>query len=349
MRQSISAHDTSGAGHQHARTAEVVSALTNSGLVDPQRAGEARAVVDAVLSGRAAGAAPLRRRLAEVAGYVGGALVVAAAAIFLSEQWESLSTTGRVATLAVITLVLFGAAVAVVRTGQVASAETDGDVRRRLASALTCGAAVASGFCVGVLVDAQMRSFSEAPLLAGSLAVVVVAVGGYLLAPSALGQLTSAVAAYAVVYVGLEVFDRESGLVVGLLVVALGLGWLMLAERRAWRERYVGLATGCALVLLGAQTPVIEGGSAWAGYLMTASAAAVAVVIYTRGRAVPYLVAAVVGITLVVPEALLDWSDGSLGPVGVLLVTGVTLLGASMLGLRLRHEVGTPGRPGITG
>ncbi|HWL97180.1 MAG TPA: hypothetical protein VNP20_07520, partial [Nocardioidaceae bacterium] len=57
-------------------------------------------------------------------------------------------------------------------------------------------------------------------------------------------------------------------------------------------------------------------------------------------RAVPYLGAAVAALTLAVPEALLDWTDGSLGPVGVLLVSGVTLLVAGLLGLRLRKEVG---------
>ena len=52
--------------------------------------------------------------------------------------------------------------------------------------------------------------------------------------------------------------------------------------------------------------------------------------------------AVVAAITLVVPEALLDWTDGSLGTAGMLLATGVTLLVASLLGLRLRQEVGTP-------
>ncbi|HEX6485476.1 MAG TPA: hypothetical protein VF012_02095, partial [Nocardioidaceae bacterium] len=53
----------------------------------------------------------------------------------------------------------------------------------------------------------------------------------------------------------------------------------------------------------------------------------------------PYLAVGVVGVTLAVPEALLDWTEGSLGTAGVLLVAGVTLLGASLLGLRLRKEV----------
>ena len=60
--------------------------------------------------------------------------------------------------------------------------------------------------------------------------------------------------------------------------------------------------------------------------------------VYVAKRAWPYLLAGVAGVTLAVPEALLDWTEGSLGTAGVLLVAGVTLLGASLLGLRLHGE-----------
>jgi hypothetical protein len=53
----------------------------------------------------------------------------------------------------------------------------------------------------------------------------------------------------------------------------------------------------------------------------------------------PYLAVGVIGVTLAVPEALLDWTEGSVGAAGVLLVSGATLLAASLLGLRLRREV----------
>ena len=106
-----------GADAGDSRTDEVVASLVRHGLVDPERVDEAHALVSSALSGPTAADTPLRRRLAEVAGYVGGALVVAAAVIFLTEEWATLSTTGRVSTLAVIGLVLFGSAVVVLRTG----------------------------------------------------------------------------------------------------------------------------------------------------------------------------------------------------------------------------------------
>jgi hypothetical protein len=339
-------------GREHPRAPEVVSRLVADGLVEPGRAGEARASVSAVLSGRAGTQTSLRGRLAEVSGYVGGALVVAAAVVFLSQEWASMSATARVATLAVIGVVLLGAAVVALRTGRAVGSDAAGSgdraVRRRLASALTCGAAAALGFAVAVAVDARTEDFSDVPWLAGTVAAVVVAAGGYLLAHSALGQLALAAGALLVIQAGIEFTQARSELAYGLLVLALGLVWLALAELGIWRESYVGLATGCALVLLGAQLMAF-GETAWAGYLATGAVAAAAVVMYVRRRALPYLVTAVAGVTLVVPEALLDWTDGSLGPVGVLLVSGVTLLAAGLLGLRLRQEVGPSAPPGAEG
>ena len=71
---------------------------------------------------------------------------------------------------------------------------------------------------------------------------------------------------------------------------------------------------------------------------IAAVVAAVGFAVYIVRRAWPYLLAGVAGLTLAVPEALLDWTEGSLGTAGVRLVAGVTLLGASWLGLRLHGE-----------
>jgi hypothetical protein len=49
-------------------------------------------------------------------------------------------------------------------------------------------------------------------------------------------------------------------------------------------------------------------------------------------------VVGVLGITVVVPEAVTDWTDGSLGVAGGVLVAGLALLGASLAGLRVKQE-----------
>ena len=75
--------------------------------------------------------------------------------------------------------------------------------------------------------------------------------------------------------------------------------------------------------------------------LALALVAAAAFAVYVVRPAWPYLALGVVAVTLVVPEALLDWTDNDLGPAGAMLVTGMTLLAASLLGFRLRRDVGS--------
>jgi hypothetical protein len=83
---------------------------------------------------------------------------------------------------------------------------------------------------------------------------------------------------------------------------------------------------------------VIDGSHPWLGYLLTLLVVVGGVALYLGKVAWPYLAAAVIGVTLVVPEAVSDWTDGSLGVVGGVLVAGVTLLLASFAGFRLRDE-----------
>jgi hypothetical protein len=153
-----------------------------------------------------------------------------------------------------------------------------------------------------------------------------------------LGQLVIAAGSVLAVSSLQDVLGDVEPLPLGLSVLVVGVVWLVLAERRVWRELLSARVIGCALALVGAQIPV-ESGMAWVGYLATVAVAAAGFALYVAERSWPYLVAGVLGLTLVVPQALLDWTHGSLGTVGVLLAAGVTLLGASLLGLRLRKEV----------
>ena len=85
---------------QHSRTEVVVSALVGAGLVDEHRRSDAAEVVDRVFAGEPPVSASLRRRVSEVAGYAGGAFVVAAAVLFFRSQWTAFSPGARVGILA---------------------------------------------------------------------------------------------------------------------------------------------------------------------------------------------------------------------------------------------------------
>lgn len=324
----------------------VVDALVDRGLVEAARSPEALALVAPLLGRPAEGAAtPVRRRLAEVAGYVGGAFVVGAALLFLSTTWADLGAGSQVALLLGSAVVLGAAGVAVRLTagpgaGAVRAAAA-GAVRRRLSSVLLTGAAGCAAFAVGVAV-AETEASEEATVLSAATTALVLALVGYRLAPSVVGQLGAAVAAFVMLPSGLGVLASDAQTVVPLAVAVVVLGgvWLLAAERAWWQESEAARVVGCLLALVGAQLPVPEGGDeVWVGYVLTAGVALAAFGGYLVSRAWAHLATGVLGLTLVVPEVVNDAFGDSLGAAGVLLAAGVTLLVAALLGLRLRHEV----------
>jgi hypothetical protein len=328
------------------RSDAIVAALVERGLVPLDHQDEAAGVVDQVIGSQQAGAAPLRRRFAEIAGYVGAAFVVSAAVIFFATQWRDLSEGQQVGLLAGVGVLLGLAGLAIGGLaldghpgGFRALRDETEAVRRRLAGVLFVGAAATAAGAAGLQVEYMgTREYSELPAVVGFATFVVLALGGYLLARSVFGQVAVAGGVLALVPTTWEYVGSADAIPVGLTFLAIGLVWLVLAETGAWHETATARVVGSALAVLGAQIP-IGSDQAWIGYLVTLLVAGAGFAAYVVRRAWPYLAVGVVGVTLAVPEALLDWTEGSLGPAGVLLVAGVSLLGASLLGLRLRHEV----------
>ena len=322
------------------RPAAVVADLVGAGLVDPGRRAEAETVVSRSLARRTGTATPLRRRLAEIAGYVGAAFVVGAAWLLLSATWDDLEVAGQVGLLLAAALVLAAVGLFLARAARRA-APTDplADVRGRLASVCLAGAGVCAAFAVGIWLTDLLDDDALGVLL-GALTGLLVVLGGYVVLPSPVGQVAAAVAAFTVVPSGLAALpsDSTSTLPMALLVLGLGAAWLVLAERRVWREVGTGRVVGCVVAFVGAQLPVGDT-QAWVAYVATAALGAVAFWLYVVTRAWPYLITGVIAVTVAVPEALYDWVSGSLGAAGVLLATGVTLLLSSLAGLRLRQEV----------
>ena len=318
------------------RQAAVVDGLVRAGLLDPDRAGEAEAVVRDALADRPGGTTPLRRRLAEIAGYVGAAFVVGAAWLFLSQTWDDLGLAGQVGLLLGSAVVL---AVAGLLLARAAGTDALADMRGRLASVLLVGAGACAAFGVGILLVEQGGN-DELGILLAALTGLVVVLAGYALLPSPVAQVAAAAAAFVMVPSGLAALpsDSASSIPMGLTVLGLGAVWLLLAERRVWRELTTGRIVGCVLAFVGAQTPIFDE-HAWVAYVATAALGATAFWLYVVTRGWPYLATGVVAVTVAVPEALYDWASGSLGAAGVLLATGVTLLVTALAGLRLRQEV----------
>ena len=271
-------------------------------------------------------------RLAETAGYLGGALLLGAAALFATNAWGNLTEASRVVILTGLGVLLLVAGwLVALSSGQRVHelGREDDSARRRLVSVLWIFAAASAAGAIGV---------GGWGVVAASAVGLLVAVVTYALVPSVVGQLGICVGSIALVtgLVG-KIGDDPGATTYGVALVALGGGWVAMGLARTVRAREVALATGAAIALFGAQQPVFSD-QQWVGYLLTAGVALAGLIGYLSIRSWSVLSAGVMATTLVVPEALYDWTDGSVSAAGSLLVAGLTLLAASAAGLRLRHE-----------
>lgn len=329
----------------------VVDALIAARLVEPGARQDSIGVVAGVLGAdRSTGPAETALsssgrlpQLVEVVAYLGGALVLAAGGLFLAQQWGELGFGARVTLVAVVVGVLgvAGLVASRVPAGAPSLREEFQDSRRRLAGTLLTGAAVAVALLVGMVVD-EATEFGHTdvywPAVVGAGIGVLVAAIAYRIAPTSVGVVAMMAGAVTAVLNLVTGLDRNEGDAVGGALFLVGAVWLAVAERGWFRDLTVARALGVATALVGAQVPVIDGTHSWLGYLLTAVVAVVGIAIYLAKVAWPYLAGAVVSVTLVVPEAVSDWTDDSLGAIGAVLVTGVTLLVASYAGYRLRAE-----------
>ncbi len=326
----------------------VVDALIDAHLVDPSARERSLAVVGGVLESSAPPDADGQRtrslpQLVEVVAYLGGALVLAAGALFLFEQWGDLDFGARVLLLAVVTIVLLvaGAMAAKVSPEGPELREHSNDVRRRLAGSMLTFGALGAAFLVGHVVDHAMTiEFPEVywPAVAGAVVGVVVGAIGYRVAPTALGLVGTIGGAITATMTLMDGVDQYEGDAAGVALFLLGAVWLALTEMGWFRESTIARSLGVSVALVGAQVPVMVGDHSWLGYVLTLVVAIAGIALYLGKMAWPYLAAAVIAVTLVVPEAVSDWTDGSLGAVGGVLVAGITLLLASLAGYRIRAE-----------
>jgi hypothetical protein len=268
-----------------------------------------------------------RANLVELAGYLGGAFVAGAVLLFTGTEWERLSRMSQIVLLTLAILVL-AAAGTIVGGGTPNRLRTLGrdqsSTRRRLVATLFLLASAVAATLAAVVVD-------KAEVAAGGLAGLGVGALGYILVPSLPGQLGCWLFA-GIAIVGL--LDRAgvvSGLAQGFAILGLGVLWSALAWVRVFAERYSGLGLGAITALAGAQVMIDDKTNAWA-YGCSTLVALVCFVGFLKERNWLLLAVGVLAVTLAVPEAIYDWTNGSIGAAGVLFTAGVALLGAAVAG-----------------
>jgi hypothetical protein len=286
-----------------------------------------------------AGAAPVDRRpltavLAEVAGYVGAAFVGAAVIAVAGPRWDSLGTGGQLAVLLVPAALMLAAAVGVASSAPGswtprAVAPGQGP-RRRLVSVLVL---LAAGLCAGA-AGVIARGDGEQPVAAAVVGLVL-AGAGYVLCRTVLLHLGVAFAATMTVYAVTDLAGADFD-VAGALVVVLGVVWALAALAGVLAERVLGLVVAAGLAFVGAENVVIEasGAAELAGYAALLAVAVAGLGGYLALREVPVLAAGALVLAVAVPQVVVDYSDGALGAAGALLVSGLTIVAASVFGLR---------------
>lgn len=271
----------------------------------------------------------------EVLGYVGGALVLGGASLVVGMSWDDLARSARVALLVAATLVLAGAGLGMAGgpRGMRALPEREPSPRARITGVLLVLASCTAALAVGSAVDTD----GSLPATATGLLVAVL---GYA-ATRGLPALVACLGFSAGVVLSAvdEWFPATTApLTVGW--VALGALWAGLAAAGALRHHRTALGGGVLIALVGAQQS-IGTEQPWWGYGLTLLIAVVCFGAYLFARAPVLLALGVLGVTAAVPEAVWDWTGGSLsGPLTVLLV-GVVFLAASGAGWRLRRARGS--------
>jgi hypothetical protein len=254
--------------------------------------------------------APLRRRIAEVLGYVGGALLLAGAALIVGMSWDSFSHAGRVWLLIAVTVVLVGASVA---------------LRNRVTGLLLALAAVTGGL-------AASAAFDTHPALAGGVAALILAVVGYAAWPAVFALPVAGIAGGSVV-VGLVDLLGASPTWTGVGLVFLGVVGAGLLALDVVRHRAVTAGVATALALIGAQFPE----HSFVVYSVTLAVALVCFACYLADRMPILLIGGVIGVTVAVPEAVWDWTRGTVNAALLVLIAGAVLLLAGGIGLRIHR------------
>ncbi|MEV4476519.1 DUF2157 domain-containing protein [Nonomuraea sp. NPDC049504] len=304
---------------------EALARLVRDGVISAE---QAMAVREALRES----AAPARARWAEVAGYVGGGLVLAGALSLVATSWADLSKVAHMAILLAATVALLTAGIILLgaRSRERATPPSDPGARSReraaTARSRTGSVSVALASVTAALAAAELVDVSA---IAGAVGLLV-GVLGYALARTA--PLALACAFFAALTVGSLADDLTGGsaLAAGLSLVVLGVVWTTLVLAGVIGQRPLGLGLGAVIALIGGQQ---DAGAVWA-YTMTAAIAVACLLLYRRERAWVLLVAGVIGFTIAVPEAIWHWTGGAVGGSVIVMIAGAVLVTASVLGIR---------------
>lgn len=264
-------------------------------------------------------------------GYVGGAIVIAAAVMLTLQYWADLSDVVRLAITgcAWVALLVAGAAVRVTSPTGLA---------RRLRSVLWLAAVAAAAVVASVIGDRLALKDADLGVLVGCSAAAVAAILWWLWS-APLQQAATFVAA-AGAGAALIAQQTTSDALFGLGPWAAGGAWALFGSTADGIARRLGLAAGSAMAIFGAMiTAETNSGMV----LLVVTLVAVAATALALGDLVMLAVGSL-GIVLNVPQAADRWFPGSVAAPVALLAAGVLVIVLAVVAARrsgAKHRVGS--------
>ncbi|MFA9430872.1 DUF2157 domain-containing protein [Egicoccus sp. AB-alg2] len=276
--------------------------------------------------------APHRRTVfAEALGYVGAALALGAVALLVGEFWPDFTTAAQLVLIALLTLALLGAGLALRSTARAPL--------QRLASVLLLGTVVGTGWFAGLVAgDLTRLDEAQVALVVGA-AALVAALPLYLIRRRALAQLAMLGATLVVVTAALNLpaLPPHAGWI-GLTVATVGGAWFVLGAG-AWLEpRPVAEVAGAVVALLACQAP--WEGREWLLLLLGVVLAGGLVALAVLTDALHLLVVGALGLFLLVPRLVFAWFGDAIGGPASMLVVGLLLILLAVGIGRARREIG---------
>jgi hypothetical protein len=278
-------------------------------------------------------AAPTEERrvplIAEVLGYLGGALALIAAFILVGEFWADLEVWAR--------LLLVGAGTAAFLAAGWFIKGVDNDAIRRLSSFSWALGTVGLAFWFGLLADNVFETEPETTVLIAAAAGLVAGFVLYRLTYRSLQQLLVGGALVAVAMSLLAHIEGLSEEFYGLTVWGLGIAWLWLAWGDLLKPKITAYALGSAGALLGPQVMRFDS-VLWPLFLGLVTAALLLTFSVTLRNTI-LLGFGAGGVFLFVPQIIFEYFEDTIGVPLALFLTGLALLGGALLVARLRTQV----------
>lgn len=266
--------------------------------------------------------------LTEVAGYAGAGLMLAGAVLFLSNAWERLTDPAKVVILLGIAAVLATAALFVTAGEGIRKAK---GAKGRAASGLLALSAIPVSLAGGVAATTHEAAYA---FLAG----LIAGIAGLAIRSNALGIVITAFMTGGAVIMIMDELVHAKALGTGIVLIIAATTWIIASLMNWVRPQQLGFVAGGTLAIIGAQLPVGENNTKVWAYVLTGAVALACFLLYRWNRSVPMLVGGVAGVTLAVPEAIYDATDGGLSPAVILLIAGIVLVLASVFGMQLRKS-----------